>query len=253
MSRSRFRGLMLSSSALIFLTAAAGAAELPLTRVILSSSGLAQFIHAGPVTGDSVVQLPVRLDQVDDLLKSLTIFDKEGAVGAVSLPGKTPLPELFRDLPFGPDALNSSADLLNALIGSEVEITGQVNAKGRVFRVQREQVTLPNNGGTTTRNRLTLMTASGMAQAILEEVTELRFTDPQTRAQIERLLAGLTENRAKDRRVLSLGFRGTGSRDVAISYVVAAPVWKTAYRLVLPKDGSKDARRACKAGRWWRT
>ena len=32
----------------------------------------------------------MRLDQVDDILKSLTIFDKEGAIGTVSLPGKTP-------------------------------------------------------------------------------------------------------------------------------------------------------------------
>jgi len=99
-----------------------------------------------------------------------------------------------------------------------------------VFRVQPEQVSLPNNGGTITRNRLTLMTPTGMTQAILEDVQELRFTDPQTRAQIERLLAGLTENRAKDRRVLSLGFRGAGKRDVALSYVVAAPVWKTSRR-----------------------
>ena len=239
MSRPRLQRVIFSGFALAITVGIASAAELPLTRVILSNSGLAQFIHAGPVTGDTVIQLPVRLDQVDDLLKSLTVFDKEGAVGAASLPGKTPLPELFRDLPFGPDALNSSADLLNALIGSEVEITGQVSARGRVFRVQPEQVSLPNNGGTITRNRLTLMTPTGMTQAILEDVQELRFTDPQTRAQIERLLAGLTENRAKDRRVLSLGFRGAGKRDVALSYVVAAPVWKTAYRLMLPKDGGK--------------
>src|SRR5215203_4267429 len=207
MSRPRLQRIVLSGFALVITVGIASAAELPLTRVILSNSGLAQFIHAGPVSGDTVIQLPVRLDQVDDLLKSLTVFDKEGAVGAASLPRQTPLPELFRDLPFGPDALNSSADLLNALIGSEVEITGQVSARGRVFRVQPEQVSLPNNGGTITRNRLTLMTPTGMTQAILEDVQELRFTDPQTRAQIERLLAGLTENRAKDRRVLSLGFR----------------------------------------------
>jgi hypothetical protein len=220
-------------------TASAGAAELPLTRVVLSSSGLAQFIHSGPITGGSTIQLPVRLDQVDDILKSLTIFDKEGSIGTVSLPGKTPLAELFRDLPFGPDALNSSADLLNALVGSEVEIAGQVAAKGRVFRVQREEVALPNNAGRTTRHRLTLMTDAGIVQAILEEVTALRFTNPETRAQIERLLAGLTENRAKDRRVLSIGFLGSGTRNVAISYVVAAPVWKTAYRMVLPKEAGK--------------
>lgn len=221
----------------------AASAELPLKQVILSNSGLAQFTHAGPVTGNSTVELPVRLDQVDDILKSLTVFDRAGAVGTVSLPGKTPLPELFRDLPFGPEALNSSPDLLNALVGSEIEISGPVTAKGRVFKVVREQVTLPNNGGTTARHRLTLMTPAGLTQAILEEVTELRFTDPQTRQQIERLLTGLIENRAKDRRTLSVGFLGDGTRDAAISYVVAAPVWKTAYRIVLPKDGT-DASKA---------
>src|SRR5215470_17721891 len=146
----------------------AAAAELPLTRVVLSSSGLAQFTHAGPIAGGSAVDLAVRLDQVDDILKSLTVFDREGAVGAVSLPGKAPLAELFRDLPFGPDALNSPTALLNALIGSEIEIAGPVAAKGRVFRVESEQVALPNNGGTTERHRLTLMTENGLVQAVLE-------------------------------------------------------------------------------------
>lgn len=219
--------------------AGSGAAELPLTRVVLSNSGLAQFTHAGTVSGQSTVQLPVRLDQVDDILKSLTVFDREGAIGAVSLPGKAPLAELFRDLPFGAEALASSADLLNALVGAEIEIEGQVAAKGRVFRVLREQTALPNNGGTTTRHRLTLMTANGLVQAVLEEVTALRFADAQTRGQIERVLSGLTENRAKDRRVLTIGFLGSGERNVAISYVVGAPVWKTAYRLVLPRTGGK--------------
>ncbi|MGZ8322722.1 MAG: DUF4139 domain-containing protein, partial [Rhodoplanes sp.] len=217
----------------------AAAAELPLTRVVLSSAGLAQFTHSGPVSAGSTVELAVRLDQVDDILKSMTVFDREGAIGAVSLPGKTPLAELFRDLPFGPDALNSRTALLNALIGSEVEIAGQVAAKGRVFHVEDEDVALPNNGGTTTRHRLTLMTDKGLVQAVLEEVTALRFTDPRAQAQVERALAGLAENRAKERRTLSIGFLGQGARNVSVSYVVAAPVWKAAYRLVLPKEGAK--------------
>ena len=223
----------------IGLACGAAAAELPLARVVLSTAGLAQFTHAGSITGGSSIDLAVRLDQVDDILKSLTVFDRQGAIGAVSLPGKAPLAELFRDLPFGPDALNSPTALLNALVGSEIEVAGQVNAKGRVFRVESEKVALPNNGGTAERHRLTLMTENGLVQALLEEATTLRFTDPQAKAQIERALAGLTENRAKERRGLSIGFLGEGTRNVAISYVVAAPVWKTAYRLVLPKDGGK--------------
>ena len=231
---------MLAGALLLGLSGAvcsAAADELPLTRVVLSSAGLAQFTHSGSVSAGATVELAVRLDQVDDILKSMTVFDREGAVGAVSLPGKAPLAELFRDLPFGPDALNSPTALLNALVGSEVEIAGPVAAKGRVFRVDDEEVALPNNGGVTTRHRLTLMTEKGLVQAVLEDVTGLRFADPQAQAQVERALAGLAENRAKERRRLSLGFLGQGTRTVSVSYVVAAPVWKTAYRLVLGKDG----------------
>lgn len=217
----------------------ATANELPLRRVVLSSIGLVQFTHAGPATSGTSIDLPVRLDQVDDLLKSLTVFDREGGIGAVSLPGKAPLQELFRDLPFGPEALGSPSALLNALVGSEIEIAGPVSAKGRVFRVEPFEVRLPNDGGTLTRHRLSLLSESGLVQAVLEEVTSLQFTDPEARAQIARALQGLSENRAKERRKLSLDILGEGTRDIALSYVVAAPVWKTSYRLVLPKDGTR--------------
>lgn len=217
----------------------APADELPLTRVVLSSSGLAQFTRSGTVAPGSTIELAVRLDQVDDILKSLTVFDEDGAIGTVSLPGKAPLAELFRDLPFGPEAFESPTELLNALVGAEVEIGGRVAAKGRIFRVETESVTLPNNAGKTERHRITLMTDGGLVQAVIEDVSALRFTDPQTRSQVERALTGLAANRAKDRRIVSIGFLGSRTRRVAISYVVAAPVWKTAYRLVLPKDGAK--------------
>jgi len=214
-----------------------GAAELPLKRVVLSTSGLAQFTHAGTVNAGTVIELPVRLDQVDDVLKSLTVFDTAGSLGAVSLPGKTPLAELFRDLPFSEQALESQSALLNALIGAEVEIEGPVNAKGRVFRIEEEATELPDNRGKIEKHRLTLVTANGFVQAILEDVRALRFTDAHLRAQIDRALTAMAQNRAKDQRTISINLGGQGERKAGFSYVVSAPVWKTAYRLVLPKEG----------------
>ncbi len=222
-------------------SAHAMAEGLPLRRVVLSTAGLAQFTHSGDVAAGTTVDLPVRLDQVDDLLKSLTIFDQEGAIGAVSLPGQAPLAELFRDLPFSEEALESLPALLNALVGSEIEIEGPLIARGRLLRVVQEVVNMPDNGHTT-RNRLVMMTEGGIVQAILEELAAVRFTDQQTQAQIDRALAGLAQNRAKDRRTLAIGLLGKTTRPVGFSYVVAAPVWKTAYRLVLPQDDSGKAR-----------
>ena len=223
----------------LMLTSAANAAELKLTRVVLSNAGLGQFTRSGTVAPGTNVDLEVRLDQVDDVLKTLTIFDKAGAFGTVSLPGKSPLTELFRDLPFGPQALSSQSDLLNALVGSEIEIEGPVAAKGRIFRVEADNVALPNNGGVTVRHRVTLIGNKGFVQAILEDVTALRFTDVKTQAQIARAMNGLAESEAKDQRLLSISFAGAGERQAAISYVVTAPIWKTTYRLVLNASGTR--------------
>ncbi|MFD2232943.1 hypothetical protein [Phaeospirillum tilakii] len=214
-------------------------AELPLTRVVLSSSGLGQFGHEGPAAAGTSIGLAVRRDQVDDVLKSLTVFDAAGALGPVSLPGRDPLDQLFRDLPFDREALGSPAGLLNALVGSEVEISGPVSARGRILRVEPEKVALPDNGGTVTHHRLALMTERGLVQAVLEDLSALSFTDPAARRQIERALGGMAENRARDRRRLSIEVQGQGSRPIAVSYVVAAPIWKTSWRLVLPQAEGK--------------
>jgi hypothetical protein len=214
-------------------------AELPLKRVVLSTSGLAQFTHQGRVEPKSTIDLSVRLDQVDDILKSLTVFDTARAAGAISLAGKTPLAELFRDLPFNADALSAMPALLNALIGTEVEIEGEVSAKGRVLKVEEERVQLANNAGFTVRHRLTVLTERGFVQAILQNVSALRFTDPETRKQIDRALSGIAQNRAKDRRTISIAMLGESAREAGFTYVVAAPVWKSAYRIVLPKDGGR--------------
>ncbi len=117
---------------------------------------------------------------------------------------------MFGDLPFERGALGSQPSLLNALAGSEVEIEGEVSAKGRVLAVEEETVQLPNNGGETKRHRLSLLTSNGFVQAVLENVRALRFTDAQTRSQIERALAAVAQAHGKDRRTLSVNLAGEG-------------------------------------------
>src|SRR3954454_21829751 len=107
------------SGLLIALVAPARASEPVLVRVILSSGGVGQFEYAAEVDGSATVPLDVPLAQVDDLLKSLRVDDPAGSP-SVRLPGREPLAEKFRMLPFGPEALNSPEALLRALVGETV-------------------------------------------------------------------------------------------------------------------------------------
>src|SRR5438309_358794 len=69
----------------------ANAADLSLQRVMLSSGGVGYFEHEATVDGNATLNLDVPIDQVDDILKSLVVYDDSGTAGEITLPGREPL------------------------------------------------------------------------------------------------------------------------------------------------------------------
>ena len=234
-------GIAVMAMGLVMALADAAAAELTLKRVLLSTGGVGYFEYQAVIDGNATLELEVRLDQVDDVLKSIVVFDDKGGVGAISLPGREPLAQVFRDLPFGPEALVSRAALLNALRGARVRITGDRLIEGRLLAVEPEVTRLADNGGTITRHRVSLMAASGLRQFILEDAETLEFVDPALGAQVDQALAAITAYRAKDKRRLSIELLGAGRRTVRVAYVVATPLWKATYRLILSPEGGEPS------------
>jgi hypothetical protein len=92
----------------------AAAEPLVLKRVMLSSGGVGYFEHEARIDGNATLELELRLDQIDDVLKSLVVYDDKGGIGSVVLPGREPLAQAFRDLPFEQTALGSPVALLGA-------------------------------------------------------------------------------------------------------------------------------------------
>ncbi|KAA0573886.1 hypothetical protein [Azospirillum sp. Sh1] len=241
------RAILLASTALLMAAPAAFAAtggpaggQLALTRVLLSTGGVGYFEYEAAVSGDADLSLEVRRDQVDDVLKSIVVYDDKGGVGTIALPGAEPLDTAFRELPFSADDLTSPAALLNAMRGAEVTTGGSRQLTGRLMSVTEETARLPgNDGATTTRHRVTLMTADGLRQLVLEEADALRFTDPAVQAQIDRALSAVAENARRERRRLTVHSRApqdgqaAGERRVRVGFVAEMPLWKATYRLSL--------------------
>src|SRR5579883_1748754 len=105
-------------------TAPGTSPDLALKRVMLSSGGLGYFEYEAQVDGNTSLKLTVPLDQVDDVLKSLVVYDDKGNVGGLSLPGREPAKQVFKDFPFDASALDSPAALLGALKGAEISTGG---------------------------------------------------------------------------------------------------------------------------------
>jgi hypothetical protein len=203
---------------------------------MLSSGGMGYFEYEATVDGDATLKLTVSLQQVDDVLKSLVVYDDKGGVGGLSLPGREPLAQAFKDLPFDQESLGSPSQLLATLKGAQITVGGSRAITGRIVSVQEETVALGNDKGTTTRTRVTLLTDRGLQQFILEDAENLQFADAALRDKVGQALVAIQGNRAKDARTIELSTRGTGKRTVRIAYIVEAPVWKASYRLTLGSD-----------------
>jgi len=229
-----------SAAVLVSLLIAAPAwAEPQLRRVVLSSGGVGQFAFEARVDGADTLKLDIKLDQVDDVLKSLVVIDPAGPISGVRLPGREPLSESFRTLPFQPDAFASSEALLSSLVGEHVRIP-VIGAEGNILAVSSFDV--PGNGtqNSVTRHRLTIATAQGIDTMVLEDTPSIEFSAENLRSQIATALAAIAAQRVQDRRTLEIALAPGGARTVHIAYVVQVPVWKTTYRLTLPPEGARD-------------
>ena len=218
----------------------AAAADLTLKRVMLSSAGVGYFEYAADVTGDETLGLDVPLGQVDDILKSLVVFDSAGGVAGVELPGRDNIVNAFGDAPFGPEALESPSAYLNALRGTEVTVQGPRPMAGKLLRA--EPVTETDGKIATQRTRVTLLGGDGLRQFVLEDADSVQVTDPVLRSRVERALESLRRDASLTTRHLMIRVKGAGKRTVAVGYVAGAPLWKATYRLMLPASPSPTAR-----------
>ncbi len=224
--------LLLGTALLSFCTAAHAAETLPLKRVVITASGLALYEHQGTVDGNENIEIPVQLDRVDDMLKSLVVLDARGQLGGVSLPGREPLSQTFRNLPFSQSDLDSLIQLLNTLRGADVQTD---SLQGRLMNVT-DETEQTKEGGLIIRHRVSILTPEGIKTAVLENIGRLQFSDKGVQDQLNRALEALFTNRIKDQRTLTISLRGEGSRPVSLAYIQDAPLWKSSYRLVLPHD-----------------
>ncbi len=226
---------------LLFLFAAFPArADLTLHRVLLSAAGVGYFELNDTMPTAGTLGLDVPLDQVDDVLRSLVVFDDHGGVGSIELPGRDDAHRAFADVPFAQAMLDSPAAMFASLRGEEVAVTGPASMTGRIVSAITEPLAAREYRTTPARHtRVTLLTGEGFRQFILEDAAGVRLTDGALAARVGAALEAARAQAASSTRHFTLH---VGGGHVSVGYVTAVPLWKASYRVVLPRAGGDRAR-----------
>ena len=215
---------------------------LPISRVILFSSGVAHFSRSAEVEGDARVDLTFPEQDINDLIKSMVLqdFSEKGRVSAVTYDSHEPIDRTLRSFAINLNNNPTFGSILTQARGEKVEVVMQQNAVGQpgtvtgsIIGVEKQKVA--SKEGATEVEVLNLWCAEGVRNVKLNEVQRLRFQNAVIENEFRRALETLSLAHDSQKKAVSLHFSGEGKRKVAVSYVTESPIWKTSYRLVLDK------------------
>jgi hypothetical protein len=221
-------------------------AELPLKKIVLYSNGVAYCERRGQVTGDVEIQLPFKKSQIADVLKSLVVIDRGGTVETVSYnlatPQKVKLAEVLFNIEAGAESQETPGGLygvLRRLQGARISVqVGTQTQEGALLTVMRQTAQLSEKAPPVTTERLTLVGSDGTLRSFsLSEIRAVRLLDEGVRQDVNRFADIVAQARRQEVQTLVIAAAGKGSRELVVGYIVAAPIWKSNYRVVLDKSG----------------
>lgn len=224
------------------------AQTLPIRRVILYSNGVAYIERRGTVTGRAEIDLSFKQSQVDDVLKSMVVLDLgRGRIGAVSYNSSAPPSARMADIPFSISAATAGgaagglAGVLGQLQGARVSVT---TASGKTFTgsilTVEEKQTQPEPSKPQTITHALVIASDGgeLSSFDLTDVRAVRLLDEGARRDLGEFASATASARRRDAKTITVTSDGAGAREMLVSYTVAAPIWKTTYRVVLDDKGA---------------
>ncbi len=215
----------------------AAEAPLPLESVVLFTSGVGYFQHAGEVTGDATVEMQFAADDVNDLLKSMVVLDRDGGAATVTYASRDPVTKTLGTFAVNLTDNPSLGDLLGRLRGQKVELDAASPVAGTIVGVEKRRLEAGKDQ-TVEKQFLTLLTSEGLRTLALDAVTRIRLVDARLQGELEKALAVLALATDNEKKGVAIAFTGKGPRNVVVGYVQESPIWKTSYRLVLDGDAA---------------
>jgi len=175
------------------------ATDVPVSKVMLFSSGVGYFEHSGSVRGNTATELRFKTTQINDILKSIVLQDQDGGrVGTISYPSQDPLDKTLRSFQIDIAGNPSMAQLLNQLRGTRVTVQAQAERlAGTIVGVETRRRT-GERGEVTEVAVLNLLAGASIRSIELPSVSNLSFDDPQLQDELAKALAALAQSREKD-------------------------------------------------------
>ena len=207
---------------------------LPLNKVVVFNSGVAYFEHRGDIEGNTKLDLAFRVDDINDLLKSMILEDRGGGtISTVTYGSRDPIAKTLQTFPIDLTDNPTLGSILRQVRGERVQIDAPTPITGVLLGVETRKREVGKDHDTVEADFLNLLTSEGLRSVPMESVSRIKLLNEKLDGELRQALDVLASGHNTDKKTVTLNLLGKGKRPVRVAYIQETPVWKTSYRLVL--------------------
>lgn len=209
--------------------------DLAVREMVLYKHGVGFFVRQGEVDGTEAT-LTFRAEEVNDILKSLAVFDRAGGQ-VYGVHYQTPMDRAHRlaNTSIRLGNKNSITQLFQQLRGRQVNLMVE-NNKGNTIPFSGRVIGTEEHvkADMTTLYYVSVMSSEGATHIFpFDSIRQFTIRDAQSKEDLTYFLdTSMTED---NRRGVTIRM-SEGKHDLVVNYVAPSPTWRVSYRLVAESE-----------------
>ncbi len=221
--------------------------KLKVKKVIIFKHGVSYYILEGTLKGSSTFELEFKIDEMNDVLKSLFVLDtsEKGYISSISYDAALETSQLLKSIMLNIPDIDSFSSLVTQIKGASVSLTigGNKSVTGKI--IGTETVEKLSKFDKIIQKILVLLQDDDIIVKIpFSEVRSFEILNEEIKKDLKFFLDTVIAGKKKDSKKIVINCESGGvddiDRNIFVSYIREAPIWKTSYRLIMSKKQAME-------------
>jgi len=216
--------------------------KLNVKKVIIHKTGISFFINEGLMKGNGTFELEFKIEEMNDVLKSLFVLDTsdKGYISSISYDAALETSQLLKSIMLNIPDNNSFSSLITQIKGAKINLTigSSQTISGTIMGIENVEKFI--NDQKIVEKLLTLLKNDDIVTKIpFSEISSFEILSEDLKKDLKFFLDTVIAGKKKDSKKITINCEAggeEGDRTILVSYIRESPVWKTSYRLIMSKQ-----------------
>ncbi|MFX1447009.1 MAG: hypothetical protein ACFFCG_02595 [Promethearchaeota archaeon] len=217
--------------------------KLNVKKVIIFKHGVSYYILEGSVKGLGTFELEFKIDEMDDVLKSLFVLDtsEKGYISSISYDAALDTSQLLKSIMLDIPDKDSFSSLITQIKGARINltITGKESISGTIMGIE-EFEKMSKNEKIVEKLLILLKDDDVISKINFADIKSLDIINEDIKKDLKFFLDTVISGKKQDAKKITINCESGGNDEVEriifVYYIRESPIWKTSYRLIMSKE-----------------